>query len=255
MLIPVITVLAFLESFHIKIPLAPGVISFHRNLLVHLKNVVDQPAYKKFQKLLHILLWLFLNLMYIDFIKLCDKSGMCTLLCFNSGIYNTVIGLLNDTNVTLSCESNLSAKNDFAGLVDDVYKNELDLGQTALLLSPTYFANLLGTLDAYVYGGPEAIRSGYVPGLYGFKSVVCAPGLASGWKGALVDVNSIGIASRYLAPMAGAYVDAWKGTDPNSGLTIGFRSFANLCTGRRYLDAEVLFGAKVIRPEGLVSIK
>lgn len=171
------------------------------------------------------------------------------------GIYNTVIGLLNDTNVTLTAQSSLSAKSDFAGLVDTTYANQLDIGNTVLMLGPTYFANLLGTLDAYVYGGPEAIRGGYVPGLYGFKSVVCAPGLADGWKGALVDANSIGIASRYLAPMAGAYVDAWKASDPNSGLTIGYRSFANLCTGRRYLDAEVLFGAKIIRPTGIVSIK
>lgn len=170
------------------------------------------------------------------------------------GIYNTVIGLLNDTNVTLSAESSLSAKSDFAGLVDTTYANQLDIGNTVLMLGPTYFANLLGTLDAYVYGGPEAIRGGYVPGLYGFKSVVCAPGLAEGWKGALVDANSIGIASRYLAPMAGAYVDAWKASDPNSGLTIGYRSFANLCTGRRYLDAEILFGCKIIRPEGIVKL-
>ncbi len=54
--------------------------------------------------------------------------------------------------------------------------------------------------------------------------------------------------------MAGAYVDAWKATDPTSGLTIGYRSFANLCTGRRYLDAEILFGCKIIRPEGIVKI-
>lgn len=170
------------------------------------------------------------------------------------GIYNTVIGLLNDTNVTLTAQSSLSAKSDFAGLVDTTYANQLDIGNTVLMLGPTYFANLLGTLDAYVYGGPEAIRGGYVPGLYGFKSVVCAPGLAAGWKGALVDANSIGIASRYLAPMAGAYVDAWKASDPNSGLTIGYRSFANLCTGRRYLDAEVLFGAKIIRNSGIVKL-
>lgn len=171
------------------------------------------------------------------------------------GIYSTVISLLNDTNVTLSAESALSSKADFAGLVDTTYANELDIGNTVLMLSPTYFANLLGTYDAYVYGGSEVVQKGYVPGLYGFKSVVCAPGLAAGWKGALVDANSIGVASRYLAPMAGAYVDAWKASDPNSGLTIGFRSFANLCTGRRYLDAEVLMGAKIIRPEGIVSIK
>lgn len=171
------------------------------------------------------------------------------------GIYNTVIGLLNDANVTLSAENDLTAKADFADLVETTYTKGLDIGQTVLMLGPTYFANLLGTLDAYVYGGPEAIRGGYVPGLYGFKSIVCAPGLAEGWKGALVDANSIGIASRYLAPMAGAYVDAWKASDPNSGLTIGYRSFANLCTGRRYLDAEVLFGARIIRSEGIVSIK
>ena len=84
--------------------------------------------------------------------------------------------------------------------------------------------------------------------------MVCAPGLDAGWKGAIVDADSIGIASRYLSPMAGAYVDAWKASDPNSGLTVGFRSFANLCTGRRYLDCEVLFGAKIIRPTGIVKI-
>lgn len=83
---------------------------------------------------------------------------------------------------------------------------------------------------------------------------MCAPGLAAGWKGAIVDADSIGIASRWLAPMAGAYVDAWKATDPTSGLTVGFRSFANLCTGRRYLDCEVLFGAKIIRNTGIVKI-
>lgn len=170
-------------------------------------------------------------------------------------IYTGVIGLLNDTNVTLSAENTLSAKGDFAGLFKTVYDNNLDIGETVLMLAPQYFANLLGTLDAYVYGGPEAIRGGRIPGLYGFKSVVCAPGLADGWKGALVDRNSIGVASRYLAPMAGAYVNAWKATDPINGLTIGFREAADLASGVRYLAGEVLFGANIIRPTGLVSIK
>lgn len=170
-------------------------------------------------------------------------------------IYTGVIGLLNDTNVTLTAENTLSAKGDFAGLFKTVYDNNLDIGETVLMLAPQYFANLLGTLDAYVYGGPEAIRGGRIPGLYGFKSVVCAPGLADGWKGALVDRNSIGVASRYLAPMAGAYVNAWKATDPINGLTIGFREAADLASGVRYLAGEVLFGANIIRPTGLVSIK
>lgn len=182
-------------------------------------------------------------------------GGMAIGDALGRAIYNGVIGLLNDTNVTLSAESDLSSKADFAGLFQTVYDNELDISQTVLMLSPQYFANLLGTLDAYVYGGPEAIRGGRIPGLYGFKSVVCAPGLAAGWKGALVDRNSIAVAARYLAPMPGAYVGTWKATDPINGLTIGFREAADLGSGVRYLAGEVLFGNNIIRPTGIVSIK
>ena len=171
------------------------------------------------------------------------------------GIYNTVIGLLNDTNVTLSVSSPLSADSDYTGLGAEVYTNDLDIGNTVLMLAPTYYFTLCNVLKAYAYGSNEAIQAGNIPNFLGFRSVVCAKGLPVDWKGALVDVNSIGIASRYLAPMAGAYVDAWKAVDKTSGLTIGFRAFQNLCTGKRYIDGECLFGAKIIRPEGLVSIK
>ena len=170
------------------------------------------------------------------------------------GIYNTVIGLLNDTNVTLSVESSLSSADDFTALGAATYGKNLDIGRAVLMLNPTYYYKLVNFLPAYAYGTPDAIQNGNIPNYLGYKSVVCAPGLAAGWKGAIVDADSIGIASRYLSPMAGAYVDAWKATDPNSGLTVGFRSFANVCTGRRYLDCEVLFGTKIIRPEGIVKI-
>ena len=123
------------------------------------------------------------------------------------------------------------------------------------MLTPEMFAKLLGALDANVYGGDEAIRGGRIPGLYGFKAVVCTPGLASTWKGCLADINSIGCAARYLAPMAGAYVNTWQTSDPESGMPIGFREGCDLATGYRYIAGEVLFGAKIIRPTGLVSLK
>lgn len=170
------------------------------------------------------------------------------------GIYNTVIGLLNDTNVTKTVSSDLSVDSDFTGLGAATYEQGLDIGQTVLMLNPTKYFTLVNVLKACAYGGADAIQDGRIPNYLGFKAVVCATGLPQDWYGALVDVNSIGIASRYLAPMAGAYVDAWKATDPNSGLTLGFRSFQNLCTGKRMLDAECLFGAKIIRPTGLVKI-
>lgn len=129
--------------------------------------------------------------------------------CIGRAIYNKVIGLLNDTNVSATATLAGTAKVNFADLFATVYENGLDVDQTVLMLTPEYFAKLLGTLDANVYGGDEAIRGGRIPGLYGFKAVVCTPGLASLWKGCLADINSIGCAARYLAPMAGAYINTW----------------------------------------------
>jgi hypothetical protein len=172
------------------------------------------------------------------------------------GIYNTVIALLNDTNVSATTSASLSALEDFTGLVKDVYDKHLDLGETVLMLSPEYYGNLLGVLKYAGYGAVDPIQNGRVPSFIGFKSVVCAPGLPQTWKGALVDRNSIGIASRYLAPMPGAgYSETWRATDTNSGLTIGYRVGQQICSGYRFIAGEALFGAKILRPEGLVSIK
>lgn len=175
--------------------------------------------------------------------------------CLGRAIYTKVIGLLTDANVTLSATLAGTAKVNFADLFNTVYANNLDIDQTVLMLTPEYFAKLLGTLDANIYGGDEAIRGGRIPGLYGFKAVVCTPGLSSTWKGCLADINSIGCAARYLAPMAGAYVSTWQASDPGSGMPIGFREGCDLATGYRYIAGEVLFGAKIIRPTGLVSLK
>lgn len=170
-------------------------------------------------------------------------------------IYGYVVGMLNDTNVTLSVESSLSSLGDFTDMFATVYANDMDIGQTVFMLTPTYYAKLLGCLPSNVYGGTDAIQNGRIPGLYGFKSVVCAPNMTEGWKGALVDANSVAIAARYLPPMGGAYPEAWKASDPISGLPIGFRSGCNLGSGVRYLAGEALVGASIIRPKGIVSIK
>lgn len=175
--------------------------------------------------------------------------------CIGRAIYNKVIGLLNDVNVTKTATLSGTAKANFADLFATTYEQGLDIRQTVLMLTPTYFAKLLGTLDANVYGGEEAIRGGRIPGLYKFKAVVCAPGLAPEWKGCLADINSIGCAARYLAPMADAYVNTWQTSDEGSGMPIGFREGCDLATGYRYIAGEVLFGAKIIRPTGIVSLK
>jgi len=172
-------------------------------------------------------------------------------------IYNYVIGQLNDTNVTLSASLPDNAqKSNFADLFKAVYDNNLDIDQTVLLLTPTYFAKLLATLgDANVYGGAEGVRNGVIPKVYGFQSICVCPNMTTGWKGALVDKHSLAVCGRYLPPMDGAYPQVWRAADQNSGLPIGFRYVQNLATGERILNGEVLFGASVIRPEGCVALK
>lgn len=169
-------------------------------------------------------------------------------------VYGEVISSLAAAEGTLSADVTLNSKQAFADLFSTTYEKGLDISEAVLMLSPANYAKALGTLDAYVYGGNEAVRGGRIDGLYGFKSVVCAPNLGAGIEGYIVDRNSVGVAARYLAPMAGAYVATWQTSDPNSGFPIGFRAFEELCKGYRVLAGETLFGVKVIRPAGVVKL-
>ena len=161
------------------------------------------------------------------------------------GLNQYVMGMFNSTNIPLSASVNLSTKAGTTNLYKVAADNGLDVADSIVILTPTQFAALLPHVDFMQYGGTEAIRYGYVPGYAGFKSVVCSTYLPEGVDGVIVNRNTVGIASRYLAPLAGAYPSTWRAVDPNSGFTIGFRLFADLATGTRYLAGEALVGAGI----------
>lgn len=161
------------------------------------------------------------------------------------GLNQYVMGMFNSTNIPLSASINLSTKAGTTNLYKVAADNGLDVADSIVILTPTQFATLLPHVDFMQYGGTEAIRYGYVPGYAGFKSVVCSTYLPEGVDGVIVNRNTVGIASRYLAPLTGAYPSTWKAVDPNSGFTIGFRLFADLATGTRYLAGEALVGAGI----------
>lgn len=161
------------------------------------------------------------------------------------GLNKYVMGMFNSTNIPLSASINLSTKAGTTNLYKVAADNGLDVADSIVILTPTQFAALLPHVDFMQYGGTEAIRYGYVPGYAGFKSVVCSTYLPEGVDGVIVNRNTVGIASRYLAPLAGAYPSTWRAVDPNSGFTIGFRLFADLATGTRYLAGEALVGAGI----------
>ena len=161
------------------------------------------------------------------------------------GLNKTVMGMFTAANVPVSAALDESALSSYTYLNKVAAENDIDVGDSIVVLDPEAFSALVEKLPATVYGGPEAIRYGYVPGLAGFRSVVQSTYLPEGVNGVIVNRNTVGIASRYLAPMADAYPAAWKAVDPDSGFTIGFRCFEDLAKGRRYIAGEALFGAKI----------
>ena len=164
-----------------------------------------------------------------------------------------VFGLINETNCPLSATLDVSSKTAVANLYKIATENDIPVGDAVVVLGPVDYQKVLSYLDSNVYGGSEAIREGRIPGLYGFRSFVCSTFLNEGLKGAIVSRDAIGLASRYLEPMEGAYPDAWRASDGDIA-TIGFRHFSNLCTGRRYLACEALFGAKVLQKNKIIRL-
>ena len=164
-----------------------------------------------------------------------------------------VFGLINETNCPLSATLDVSSKTAVANLYKIATDNDIPVGDAVVVLGPVDYQKVLSYLDSNVYGGSEAIREGRIPGLYGFRAFVSSTFLPEGVKGAIVSRDAIGLASRYLEPMEGAYPDAWRASDGDIA-TIGFRHFSNLCTGRRYLACEALFGAKVLQKNKIIRL-
>lgn len=178
----------------------------------------------------------------VNFVK-DAAAGIASVL--GRGLNAYVFGMMNATNLPLSAAIELSAKSGTTELYKIAADNGLDVADSIVVLNPTQFAKFLTHVDFMQYGGIEAIRYGYVPAYAGFKSVVCTTYLPDGVDGVIINRNSVGIASRYLSPLAGAYPQTWKAVDPNSGFSLGFRLFADLKTGTRYIAGEALVGAAI----------
>ena len=171
------------------------------------------------------------------------------------GLNEYVFGrIAAEADNTVSATFDGTSKATLANLYKAAADNDLDVEDSVIVLAPEQFAKVLGNLPANEYGSADAIKNGRIPGLFGFASVVCSTKLGTGKKGYIINRNAVGIASRYLEPMAGAYPAIWKAVDPDNGFTVGFREFADLKSGVRYLAGEALVGAKVIFPKKIVTL-
>jgi len=174
------------------------------------------------------------------------------------GMNINVFSRMNDTTFSATpTEINFSTKASIAQLYATAASADIPVDRSVVVLKPAQFAKVLGQLDSSVYGGTEAIRTGVIPGLFGFKGFVCSgnlPNCASNAIGAIICDSAIGIGSRYLAPDPNEYSNSWKGTTED-GFTIGFRRYTNRDLGADKLACDVLFGVKFFDMSKIIRVK
>ena len=169
-------------------------------------------------------------------------------------VNKAVMQMFNDTNITLSATLDVTSKEAIASLVKTAADNDINPADAIVILGSADFYKVLSKLDSNVYGGTEAIRDGYISGLYGFYGFVQSTFLPAGVKGVICSRDAVGLASRYLEPMADTYSDTWRATDGDMAI-IGVRVFGQKCSGMRYIASECLFGCKVLLPNKIVLLK
>ena len=133
---------------------------------------------------------------------------------------------------------------------------DIPVGQTILALNSTKFAELLAILDANMYGGTEAIRSGIIPFLYGYKAVMEMDELDdTNLVGALIPETAVAVAGRIPEIQnPQLYTEVGTVTDEKSELTVQFRRGGDWKTGDSVATGESLFGASLVQPTKIVRL-
>ena len=140
-----------------------------------------------------------------------------------------------------------------AALRAAVAAKEMDPSATTMLLHPVYFSALLGTLDANVYGGREAIAKGVIPGLLGFDSIQEATQLEiPGFVGA---PSALAVGSRRV-PIADTtpYMEYSAITEEQSGLTLNRVIYTDGKTGVTSFSIECMFGVEKGNDNALIRL-
>lgn len=127
------------------------------------------------------------------------------------------------------------------------------VASTILALDPTSYADLLAELDSSVYGGAEAIRTGMIQGLFGFKAVIQVKDLPSGVKGALIPEEAVAVAARGTIKSEAGFIEAETLTDEN-GFPITVTRHFSPAKRDEFLNADVLWGAAIVQPTKVVYL-
>ena len=136
-------------------------------------------------------------------------------------------------------------KDTLAGLTE---KCKGRVASTVLGLNPTNYAKALALLDTSAYGGGEAIRNGYIPALFGFKSVVCLRDLPNGVTGAMIPDTSVAVAARATVKDFAGFIEGDVVSDEN-GFPLTVTRHFSPAKRNEFLNVDVLWGAALVQAD------
>lgn len=178
-------------------------------------------------------------------------------------VFQDILGIVLAATYTNSVT--VTAANFDSDEVADLREDAVDAGiypdQCALVLQNDYFTSLLKDTDlshAMSYGSAEVVQGGRIPSLFGIKGIyetTSVPLNGENLEGFIVHPSAMAVAMRYLEPInTSQYIDARAVTDPDSGITMGYREFYSPDTGTQTAVLEAVYGMAAGVPGNLIRI-
>jgi hypothetical protein len=131
----------------------------------------------------------------------------------------------------------------------------------ALILDSAYYSNLLGdpkiSHSYLMQMSQPALMEARIPRVYGFDvyETTILPDNSQNLVGFASHPRGLAVAMRYLKPIVTeAYIEAGPVTDPQSGITLGYRRYYDTDSGKLVAAFECVYGFKKAIAAGIKRI-
>lgn len=147
-----------------------------------------------------------------------------------------------------------STKQGFADLYAVAVNNDIEPSNAALVLNPTDYAKLLGTVGDAAVIGTDALKTGIFRGFVGFDYVISTPYLPEGTKGFIAEKGALGFGGRGIEIDESAYKQVGTVSDEATGAPVTILMFTKPETGKSHVTATALYGCKILDKKHLVKL-
>lgn len=129
----------------------------------------------------------------------------------------------------------------------------IPVDQATLYLNPTEYTAALNLLTWSITGSGDAIRTGVVPQLFGFKAVIEVPNLTS--PGFVSAKTGVAIASRAIPTTAsGIFLDRRTIKDETTGLLLTLTSAGDVTDGKLVHSIRAPKGEVIADPKAIIKL-